>query len=61
MSIVVFAKPLSGWVPALAPTLAPFTGIAWPWFVLIGTTITLLSGILLSLLPHRAGGPAPSR
>ena len=61
MSLVVFAKPLSGWLPSLAPMLAPFTGIAWPWFVLIGTTITLLSGILLSLLPHRAGGPAPSR
>jgi solute:Na+ symporter, SSS family len=54
MAVVVFARPLSGWSPALAAPLAPLTGIAWPWFVLIGTTITLLSGILLSLLPAAA-------
>ena len=35
-------------VPALADTLRPVSTIAWPWFVLIGTTITLTVGILSS-------------
>ncbi len=59
MAVVVFARPLSGWFPALAAPLAPLTGIAWPWFVLIGTTITLLSGMLLSLLPAASAQQAP--
>jgi solute:Na+ symporter, SSS family len=49
MSFVVFAKQLGGWVPALAEPLAPFASIAWPWYVLIGTTITMATGILSSL------------
>jgi hypothetical protein len=28
--------------------LAPFAVIAWPWFVLIGTTLTFVTGILSS-------------
>jgi SSS family solute:Na+ symporter len=60
MSLVVFARPLGTWVPALAGPLAPLVGIAWPWYVLIGTTITLLSGVLLSLIPHSAPQAAPS-
>ncbi len=48
MGFVVFAGRISAAAPALAPTLAPFTGIAWPWFVLIGTTVTLMAGILSS-------------
>jgi hypothetical protein len=40
MTVIVFAKQLAQWVPALAPTLAPFAAIAWPWYVLIGTSIT---------------------
>jgi SSS family transporter len=57
MSGVVFATPLSGWVPALAPLLAPVTGVAWPWFVLIGTSLTFGTGLLASRFPSR---PAPS-
>jgi SSS family transporter len=49
MTFVVFAKPLSGWIPALAGPLAPLTRIAWPWYVLIGTTITMSVGVLSSL------------
>jgi len=49
MSFVVFAKPISVWVPALAGPLEPFTRIAWPWYVLIGTTITMAVGVLSSL------------
>src|SRR5262245_27879812 len=42
MAFVVFAARISAAVPALAPALAPVSHIAWPWYVLIGTTITLL-------------------
>jgi solute:Na+ symporter, SSS family len=48
MSIVVFAGRIGLAVPALAGPLEPVTGIAWPWFVLIGTTVTLSTGILSS-------------
>ena len=49
MSVVVFAKQVIAWFPALAERLGPLTNIAWPWYVLIGTTITLLTGMLSSL------------
>ena len=59
MAFIVFAKPISGAYPSLAPTLAPFARIAWPWYVLIGTAITLLVGILSSLThPEPALEPA---
>ena len=49
MSVIVFAKPLAQFVPALAP----LGSIAWPWYVLIGTTITVAVGILSSFThPH---------
>lgn len=48
MSIVVFAGRLGAAIPALTGPLAPLTGIAWPWFVLIGTSVTLTVGILSS-------------
>jgi SSS family transporter len=48
MAFIVFAKPLSAFAPGLAPTLRPFGAIAWPWYVLIGTTITVAVGILSS-------------
>jgi SSS family solute:Na+ symporter len=46
MAFVVFARQLSG----MMPWLAPLGRIAWPWYVLIGTTITLLVGILSSFI-----------
>lgn len=49
MTIVVFAKQIVAAVPALAPALSGIATIAWPWYVLIGTVITLLVGILSSL------------
>jgi SSS family solute:Na+ symporter len=58
MSVIVFAGRLAAAFPALADPLAPFIGIAWPWFVLIGTTITLATGILSSFT-HPAPNPAP--
>jgi SSS family solute:Na+ symporter len=35
--------------PSLSGMLGPYAGIAWPWYVLIGTTITLTVGSLSSL------------
>ena len=48
MALVVFARQIGAAIPSLAPTLLPLTGIAWPWFVLIGTTITFITGVLSS-------------
>ena len=49
MAFIVFARPISAAYPSLASTLGPFGAIAWPWYVLIGTAITLIVGILSSL------------
>lgn len=49
MAVVVFAKLLTSVLPALAGPLGVLATIAWPWYVLIGTTITLTAGILASL------------
>jgi len=48
MTLVVFARPLSTAYPSVADSLAPLGRIAWPWYVLIGTSITMLVGILSS-------------
>ncbi len=49
MSVIVFATALSTAIPSLAPMLEPVRGIAWPWYVLIGTTITMAAGVVSSL------------
>ena len=49
MAFIVFAGQISRLAPGLAPTLLPLSKIAWPWYVLIGTTITLAVGVLASL------------
>jgi solute:Na+ symporter, SSS family len=46
MALIVFAKRLVG----VLPFLEPIKDIAWPWYVLIGTTITLTVGILSSFV-----------
>ena len=48
MSFVVFAKQLSAAYPSLAESLGPFARVAWPWYVLIGTSITFLVGMISS-------------
>ncbi len=58
MAFIVFAKPISAAYPALARTLGPFAGIAWPWYVLIGTVITLIVGMLSSLFHPMPARPA---
>src|SRR4029077_4976840 len=61
MAFIVFAKPIAAAYPSLASTLAPFATIAWPWYVLIGTSLTLLVGILSSFThPMPARMPAVS-
>ncbi len=63
MSVVVFAKQIIAAVPATAGLLGPpISTIAYPWYVLIGTAITLLVAILCSLthgpnVPARAATP----
>jgi len=64
MTFVVFARPFSAWFPAAAGTLEPLTRIAWPWYVLIGTTITMATGILSSFThpePEAVSAPARER
>ncbi|HEU5174383.1 MAG TPA: sodium:solute symporter [Gemmatimonadaceae bacterium] len=46
MTLVVFAKQLMGVFPALEP----LSRIAWPWYVLIGTTITYVTGVISSFI-----------
>lgn len=63
MSVVVFAKQLIAAFPALAGPLGPVSSIAYPWYVLIGTAITLIVGMLSSLTHPRvvpASSPVPS-
>jgi SSS family solute:Na+ symporter len=64
MAFIVFARPISAAYPSLAGTLGPFATIAWPWYVLIGTSITLIVGILSSLthpMPAVVPAVAPAR
>lgn len=56
MAFVVFAKRLT-WI---FPWLEPVGTIAWPWYVLIGTSITLLVGVISSFIGGIPGtGSAP--
>jgi SSS family solute:Na+ symporter len=50
MALIVFARQLSGMFPALTP----LGRIAWPWYVLIGTSITFVVGMLSSAIGGRA-------
>ena len=52
MVTVIFAKRLAG-VPALA-WLEPVGRLAWPWYVPLGTLLTVGSGMVLSYVPGRA-------
>ena len=59
MTFIVFAKQIAAWSPTVGEALViggiDLRQIAWPWYVLIGASITMLVGILSSLT-H----PAPS-
>ncbi|HVD61135.1 MAG TPA: sodium:solute symporter [Gemmatimonadaceae bacterium] len=49
MAVVVFAKQLIPVFPSMTDSLTSLSKIAWPWYVLIGTTVTVGTGILASL------------
>ena len=49
MAVVVFARQLAQAFPATAGALGPFANVAWPWYVFIGTTITLFAGTLSAM------------
>jgi len=53
MAVVVFARQLTPYLPGLSGV----AGIAWPWYVLIGTTVTMAAGTVTSFLPR--GGATP--
>jgi len=53
MSVVVFAKQLIPIFPSASGTLTTLSHIAFPWYVLIGTSITLIVGIFSSLTHPR--------
>jgi Na+/proline symporter len=62
MAFIVFAKQISAVAPSLAAALGPVARVAWPWYVLIGTAITLTVGVLSSFThpaPEAAAEPAP--
>jgi SSS family transporter len=60
MSFVVFARQLSTAYPSLAQSLGGLARIAWPWYVLIGTSITVLVGMLASFTHPPVAQPAPT-
>lgn len=48
MAFIVFAKQFIAAFPSMEPTLGGVASIAWPWYVLIGTSLTVLAGMLSS-------------
>ncbi|MDO8501020.1 MAG: sodium:solute symporter [Gemmatimonadaceae bacterium] len=48
MSFIVFARQLLPMLPSMAGTLTTLARIAWPWYVLIGTSITMAVGMTSS-------------
>jgi hypothetical protein len=48
MSFVVFAKQMMPIFPSMQSTLTTLSHIAFPWYVLIGTSFTIGVGILSS-------------
>jgi solute:Na+ symporter, SSS family len=52
MTFIVFARQIAAWSPAMGEKLVvggiDLRTIAWPWYVLIGASITMLVGILSS-------------
>ena len=58
MAFIVFAKQIVAAYPSMAPTLGGVATIAWPWYVLIGLTITFVTGMLLSFTHAAPADPA---
>ena len=54
MCLVIFAAPLAA-LPGFAG-LAPVGRLAWPWYVPLGTALTLIVAMGTSYLPHTRAG-----
>lgn len=67
MAFIVFAKQIIAAFPSTEPTLHGVATIAYPWYVLIGLSITMITGILSSfthpvvLDPRTMNSAAPRR
>jgi SSS family solute:Na+ symporter len=57
MAFIVFAKQIIAAFPSTEPTLHHVATIAYPWYVLIGLSITMMTGILSSFT-HAATAPS---
>ena len=57
MAFIVFAKQLVAAFPGLDGMLGGVAMIAWPWYVLIGTSITFVCGMLSSFTHAAADAP----
>ena len=53
MAVIVFAKQIILHYPRMEPNLRAVKDIAWPWYVLIGTIITVAIGTLSSFIRPR--------
>ena len=60
MAFIVFAKQIIVAFPSTASTLSGVATIAWPWYVLIGLSITFVSG-MLSSFTHAAPSASETR
>lgn len=64
MAFIVFAKQIVAAYPSTAQTLGGVATIAWPWYVLIGLSITFVTGMLSSFThpaPVAPSTPSESR
>lgn len=50
LSVVLAGRLASA---GIVPALAPLGRLAWPWYVPLGTALTVVTGVLSSYLPHR--------
>ncbi|MBL0940185.1 MAG: sodium/solute symporter [Gemmatimonadaceae bacterium] len=60
MAFIVFAKQITAAFPAMQNTLGGVASIAWPWYVLIGTSLTFITGALMSFVPSSSRDAAAS-
>ena len=54
MAIVVFAGPLASWLGGPGMLVA-MSRLAWPWYVPLGTALTVAIGLASSAVPAEAG------
>ncbi len=57
MAFIVFAKQIVAAYPSMEPTLHGVASIAWPWYVLIGLSITFVTGALSSFTHPAPAAP----